>query len=186
MGEIPEDAVDEVERLTRLARNATDPDEADAYRDRREDVLEDHGYTARVREEGETAETLVLYPAEWTDDDGVVDLEAVDDLDRGIERRLAGRGEQGDWEEAEATNRDLVEAVRAEYGDVHAANAAAFADFMGNHYARPMETASETEIREFLSEYYPRNAWPTAEQAAVVERSLAVVFETADAEFPLE
>jgi hypothetical protein len=32
---------------------------------------------------------------------------------------------------------------------------------------------------EFLSEYFPRNAWPSADQQAVVEASLELVTEAA-------
>ncbi|MFQ3293397.1 MAG: hypothetical protein ACI8VE_000459, partial [Natrialbaceae archaeon] len=41
------------------------------------------------------------------------------------------------------------------------------------------------EIDEFLTEYFPRNAWPSAEQESVVETSLEYVFETTGVETPL-
>ena len=71
---------------------------------------------------------------------------------------------------------EIIEAVAERVGAVHAANARAFADFMGNHYARRVETATAAELREFLTEYYPRNAWPSDEQRDAVERSLEHVF----------
>ncbi|MFB6354074.1 MAG: rnhA operon protein [Halobacteriales archaeon] len=182
MTELPRDAIDEAVRLTHLARGAVDDDEAAAYRDERDAILDDHGYAARVREEDGQA-TLVCYPADWLADDAV-DPERIDDLDRAVERPLAGAGDPDDWAAIEAHNRGLAEAVGDRHGPVHGATAAAFADFMSNHYARRVETAGPRECREFLEEYLPRNAWPTDEQLAVAETSLELVFAAADAEPP--
>ncbi|ALG81483.1 DUF7108 domain-containing protein [Halanaeroarchaeum sulfurireducens] len=172
---LPASTVDEAVRLTRLARNAVDENEAAAHRERRAARLEEYGFTARVREE-ENGETLVCHPAEWLED-GVVDFTAVENTDRATEVPLSGRGEQGTWEDAEAENRTIVEAVREQDGAIHAKNARAFADFMGNHYAAPIADARATHIQEALREYYPRNAWPTDEQWAVVVESLRRTFE---------
>ncbi|MFB6124737.1 MAG: rnhA operon protein [Halanaeroarchaeum sp.] len=185
MPDLPEDAVEEATRLTRLAGDAVDETEASAYRERRDSLLAEYGYEARVREEDD-GETLVCYPSEWLDGDGTVDFDAVDDLDRGVERRLSGRGAQGDWASANEHNREIVATVADDHDPVHAENARAFADFMGNHYARPIPTATETELAEFLTEYYPRNAWPTDEQTAVVEQSLRIVFEKTGTSYPLD
>ena len=182
---LPTEAVEEAERLTRLARAAADPAEATAYRDHRADLLDEHGFTARVREEADGA-VLVCHPADWLDEDGVVDLAAVEDTDRAEEVRLSGRGEQGTYADAETTNADLVAAVREDGGDVHAANVRAFADYMGNHYASPIDAATETHVREFLEEYYPRNAWPSDEQQAVVRESLRRAFEKTETAYPLD
>lgn len=178
--ELPESAIDGVERLTRLARNAVDENEAAAYRARRTELLAEYCFTARVREDPDGGETLVCHPDEWLDDEGLVDYDAIEDTDRGIEVSLSGPGEQGTYDEAAAANRELVAAVRAEYGDIHAANARAFADFMSNHYATPIADAAGGQIREFLTEYYPRNAWPTDAERAVVVRSLRRVFEVVE------
>ncbi|MFB6268964.1 MAG: rnhA operon protein [Halobacterium sp.] len=179
MTDLPEDVVREAERLTRLARDAVDDNAADAYRDRRDDLLADHGFVAHVRE---SDDTLVCHPADWLDDDGTVRTGDVEDTDRAAEVSLAGPGEQGDYEEAVERNEELVERVRDEHGDVHGDNVAAFADFMNNHYARPLDTASDRERREFLDDYFPRNAWPTDEQREAVERSLDLAFEVAGAD----
>lgn len=182
---LPREAVAVAERLTRLARDAVDEAEASAYRDRRSTVLGDYGFTARVREDEDGA-TLVCHPAEWLDDDGVVDFEAIDDTDRATEVSLSGTGAQGEWAAAEARNSDIVEAVRETHGPIHAANARAFADFMGNHYATPIPSANAHHVREFLDEYYPRNAWPTEAERAVVEQSLRAVFEKTGTPYPLD
>ncbi|MFB6133045.1 MAG: rnhA operon protein [Halanaeroarchaeum sp.] len=182
---LPPSAVEEAERLTRLARDAVDEEEADAYRDRRASLLDEYGFTARVREDDD-GETLVCHPREWLDETGVVDVAAIEDTDRAAEVRLSGPDDQGVYEEAEDRNRPLVEAIREDHDPVHAANARAFADFMGNHYASPVDDATARHVREFLEEYYPRNAWPTDEQAAVVEASLRRLFEEADEPYPLE
>jgi len=177
MTDLPEDVVEEAERLTRLARDAVDDDAADAYRERRDELLADHGFVARVRD---TDDTLVCYPSEWIDDEGTVRLGDVEDTDRAAEVSLAGPGEQGDYEDAAARNAELVERVREEHGDVHGDNAEAFAEFMNNHYARPMDTASAHERERFLADFFPRNAWPSDEQRETVEESLELVFAVAE------
>ncbi|WP_232700899.1 DUF7108 family protein [Halobacterium wangiae] len=177
MTELPADVVDEAERLTRLARNAVDDNAAAAYRERRDDLLEEHGFVARVRDDDHT---LVCYPADWLDDEGAVQLADVEDTDRAAEVSIAGPGEQGDYDAAAERNAELVERVREAHGEVHGENAAAFATFMSNHYARPMDTASAREREEFLAEFFPRNTWPTEEQRQVVEDSLSYVFDAAE------
>jgi hypothetical protein len=180
--ELPADLIAEVERLTRLARAATDDAEADAYRTDREERLAEHDFTARVREE-DAGEILVLHPAEWVED-GTVRVDHVEDTDRAIERRLSGPGESGEFEAIDAHNREIVAGVEARADAVHGKNAAAFADFMGNHYVRRVETATGEEIREFLKWYFPRNAFPTEEQRDAVEESLRLVFEMTGREAP--
>jgi len=181
---LPESVVEEAERLTRLARDAVDEDEAAAYRDRRETLLDPHGYTARLRS-GDQGEVLVLHPAEWVED-GAVRVELVDDASRAVEVTLDGTGDPDEWEDVEAHNRELAEAVEAEHGPVHGANAHAFADFMGNHYARPIERATERQVREFLEDYFPRNAWPTDDQREAVGTTLELLFERVDRSTPGE
>lgn len=175
--DLPGDIVDEAEQLTRLARAATDHDERTAYEDRRETLVADHGYAARVREES-TREVLVLYPTEWLED-GIVRTDHIDDLDRAVERPLSGPGDPESWDAVDAHNRSVAAHVADFRGSVHGANAHAFADFMSNHYARPVESAGEREIAEFLTEYFPRNAWPSAEQKAEIETSIDLVFDAA-------
>lgn len=178
--DVPDDLIEEAERLTRLARDVPDPAEAAAHRDRRDDLLAEVGYTARYRTDDDT---LVLNPAEWFED-GVVRTERIDDLSRAIERPLSDAGADDEWRAVEEHNAALVERLDAEHGPVHAANGRAFADFMGNHYTRRVETASRRELREFLDEYYPRNAWPSERQKTVVEESLRLLFDAADADLP--
>ncbi|WP_327051491.1 DUF7108 family protein [Halomicrococcus gelatinilyticus] len=179
MADLPDDTVEEAERLTRLARNATDDDEREAYLAERESLLDPHDFTARVRSE-DTRDVLVLHPGEWTED-GTIRVERVDDTDRAAEIPLDGPGDPDDWDEVDEHNRAVAAAVGDAHGDVHGANAAAFADFMSNHYARPVESATDAEVQEFLTEYFPRNAWPTDEQKAVVDESVELVFESAGA-----
>lgn len=200
--DLPSAVAEEAARLTQLALDAADREtipvpyqtdvdetaaaEADLYRRRREELLDDYEYTARVREDREGGATLVCYPEEWLDENGTVRLD--DDLDtsRALERSLSGPGAQGDYESAAAENDTLVDAVREAQGDVHAANVRAFANFMENFYARPIDSATEPEVREFLEDYYRRNAWPTDEQAAVVAQSLRYAFELREERYPLD
>jgi hypothetical protein len=174
---LPREVADEAERLTRLARDAIDENEAAAYRERRADLLADHEYTSRIRGEN-TEETLVLHPSEWVVD-GSVHPDRIEDIDRGIEVPLEGAGDAEDWDAVDEHNAAVAQQVADEHGEVHGANARAFATFMSNHYARPVEEATERMREEFLSEYFPRNAWPSADQQAVVEASLELVTEAA-------
>ncbi|MFB6141243.1 MAG: rnhA operon protein [Halosimplex sp.] len=180
----PESVVEAAERLTRLAREAVDEEEAAAYRDDRDERLADHGYTSRVRED-ETRDVLVLHPETWLED-GEIRTDRIETIERGIEIPLSGPGEGDDWQEIDDYNREIAADVREEYGEDHAANVAALADFMGNHYAKPIDAATADELREFLAEYYPRNAWPTAAQRAVVEKSVDAAFDVADERCPLD
>ena len=170
--ELLDDVTARARTLTRRMREAIDDEERAAYREERAGLLAEHDYVSRVRED-DTGETLVLYPEEWVDD-GVVRVDRIEDTDRAIERSLSGVG-SADWETVEAHNRAVAERVRAEHGEVHGGNAHAFADFMSNHYAKRVETATPEEREEFREEYLPRNAWPTEAQREAVERSLRLV-----------
>ncbi|ELZ03256.1 DUF7108 family protein [Natrialba aegyptia] len=176
--ELPADVVDEAERLTRLARKTPDENEAAAYENRRADLLADHNFSARVREEGDAV--LVCHPEEWHDDDaGVIRTDRIDDLSRAIEIPLEGTGDPDDWDAVDAQNRDLVAQVRAAHGDTHGENARRLADFAGNHYAKPIQSLTAAELEEFLTEYVVRNAWPSDAQQAVLWESVELAFETA-------
>jgi len=180
-GTVPAAVADEAERLTRLAREAVDDNEAAARRERCDDLLAEYGFTARIRDDDGDA-VLVLHPEEWLVD-GVVDIERVDDTDRAVERRLSGTGDGEDWERVAAHNRRVAERVEREHGRPHGENADALATFASNHYAKPIGKLTPAEREEFLSEYFPRNAWPTAEQSAAVEESVDIVLDVArDAE----
>ena len=168
--ELPEPVIEKAERLTRRARAATDPEEGHSYRADRDSILEEHGFTARIRDDDDV---LVLHPEEWVED-GTIQIEAISDVDRAIEVPLSGEGDEG-WETIEAHNRRIARLVRERYGDVHGDTADAFADFMGNHHLRRIETATEREYEEFCTEYFVRNAWPTDEQKSNVERSLSLI-----------
>lgn len=180
MAELPDDVVEEATRLTKLARDAHDPNEATAYRDHRTELLDDHGFTARVRED-DAVETLVLHPAEWVED-GTIRPHRVEEVDRAVEVQIAGPESPDDWDAVEEHNRVVAARVREEYGKVHGDNADAFADFMGNHYAKPVEDATPEERAEFVEEYFVRNAWPSEAQKEVVAQSLEYVERAAKAE----
>ncbi|SNR59216.1 DUF7108 domain-containing protein [Halorubrum vacuolatum] len=107
-GHLPDEAVEEAERLTRLAREATDPAAARSYRDRRDALVEEYDYTPRLREEDDT---LVLYPSEWVEG-GTVQLDRVEDTDRAVEVSLSGPGDADRYREVAAYN-DAIAAVVA-------------------------------------------------------------------------
>jgi len=89
--DVPADTVDEAERLTRLARRTEDEAAAAFYRERRDELVTDHDYVPRLREEDDT---LVLYPDEWMDD-GTVQLDRIETTDRAVEVSLSGPGDAG-------------------------------------------------------------------------------------------
>lgn len=175
MTDLPEDVVDEAERLTRLARRASG-DEAEAYRRDRDERLAEHGYTARVREEDDT---LVCHPEEWLDERGLVRTERIHDLSRGVERSLSGPGDPDEWDVIAAHNSEIADQVADEYGDPHGETARALADFASNHYAKPIEALTETELAEFREEYFPRNAWPSEPQREHLSVSIEYTIEKA-------
>lgn len=182
MADLPIDIIESAERLTRLARRAVDENEAAAYRQERDETLAEYEYVAHVREE-ESETILVCYPDDWLDD-GTVQIDRIEDTDRAIERPLDGAGGDRDYEQIDGYNRGIVQEVRETAGQVHAANANAFADFMGNHYLRRVDSASAAAVEEFLTEYFPRNAWPSEEQRQIVRESLRLVFDVVDSPPP--
>lgn len=182
--ELPEDVVSEAERLTRLARSIETEDtkpatntasvaseEATVYRDKRDAMVAEHGYTARLRADDDT---LVLYPDEWLDGDTVV-VSRIADTDRAIEVSLATTVGEETFESIEQHNAAIIEQVEAEHGEDHAANLRAFADFMGNHYLRRIDEATADHISEFREEYYRRNVWPTDSQRTALDESLELL-----------
>ncbi|WP_227354775.1 DUF7108 family protein [Haladaptatus salinisoli] len=175
MAELPNDTISEAERLTHLAREAGD-DEAEAYRAERERLLAEHDFIARIRED-DARTVLVLHPAEWVED-GAIRVERIEDTGRAVEIPLDGPGDPDDWGEIDEHNRAVARTVRDAHGEVHGANAEAFADFMSNHYARPVESATAAEVDEFRTDYFRRNAWPSDAQKEVVEKSIELVFES--------
>jgi len=180
MSELPREVVTTAERLTRLARRAVDEQEAAAYERDRDERLAEYGFTARIRE---SDDTLVLHPSSWLED-GTVQMDRIEDTDRAVEVSLSGSGDPESWDTVEEHNAAVVDRVEERAGEIHAENARVFADFMGNHYARQMETATAEELEEFLREYYPRNAWPSDEQQAVVTQSLEYVFDVTETAMP--
>lgn len=184
MTELPPGVVDEAERLTRLARRVGDPDERAAYRERRTRLLDRHGYVARLRE---TDDTLVCHPERWVDETGTARPSAIDDTDSAVEIPLSGPGDPEAWDAVEADNAALVTAVAEtaeENASVHRATARAVADFAGNHYAKRIERLAPEEVTEFREEYFPRNAWPSERQRALLDRSLALLFDVAGVDPP--
>ncbi|WP_418284057.1 DUF7108 domain-containing protein [Halorubrum sp. DTA46] len=173
--DVPIDVVDEAERLTRLARETADDEAAAFYRDRRDALVTEHDYVPRLREDDDT---LVLYPDEWMDD-GTVQLDQIETTERAVEVSLSGPGDADRFREIAAYNDAVAEAVADAHGEVHADTARTFAAFMSNHYVRAVDDATPDMRAEFREEYLPRNGWPTDEQLAVLDESLAVIEEVA-------
>lgn len=150
-----------VEEAVRLTRFALSGDEG--ARERRDALAEEHGYRAWERDDG----TLVLHPAEWLDEDGVVDMDAFD-ADEAYEVPLDGGG----YEEARGANEALLEGFEDNAPEPDAFNARAFAEFCENHHATAVENVGEEHVEEFLEEYYVRNVWASDEAEERVEESL--------------
>ncbi len=181
---LPTAVIDDAERLRRLERNAIDPDERAVYATRRERLLEHHEYTDHIRDD-DGDEVLVLHPDEWHDsEEGVIRTDRIEDLSRAVEVPLDGPGAPEEWETIDEQNRSLAEQVREDHGPVHGATAEALADFMSNHYAKPITNASSDELEEFRTDYFVRNAWPSAEQTQSLDESVELVFETAGVSMP--
>ena len=175
---LPEDVIERAETLTRRARRAVDENERTAYLGERDALLADHEYEARIRED-DAGDTLVVYPSAWIED-GTIQIERIDDTDRGIERPLSGPDPDADWDVVDEHNREIAATVRKRHGTVHGKTAASFADFMSNHYAKPIGSATPAEREEFRTEYFPRNAWPSATQREQVEESIRLTVEAAE------
>ena len=180
--DLPRDVADEVERLTRLKRTTVDDNEATAYEQRRDDLLDEHDFTSRIRDD-DGDDVLVLHPEEWHED-GVIRTDRIEDIDRAVEIPLEGTGDPDEWDDVDAHNRDLVATVRDTHGDVHGNNAAILADFAGNHYAKPIESLTGDDLAEFCTDYFVRNAWPSDDQQEVIAESIELIFETADERVP--
>lgn len=174
---LPNNVLTAVSALARKERDADDEQRAQRFHQRRDTLLAEHGYSSRIRED-DAGVTLVCYPRAWVSG-GAVDRDRIDDLEAAVEVPIEGAGDPDDWDEIAAANRDIAEAVAAEHGPVHGANARAFAAFMSNHRARNVATATDQDRTEFREEYYVRNVWPTADERAVVDRSLELVQEIA-------
>lgn len=181
---LPADVIEEAERLTRIARETPDENEATARRQRRDELLAPYDYTARIRDD-DGDDVLVCHPAEWHDDAaGVIRTDRIDDLSRAVEIPLEGTGDPDEWDRIDAHNRDLAKRVRTRHGDVHGDTATALADFVSNHYAKRLEELTAAELREFREEYFVRNAWPSDDQRDVVDESIELVFEMANRSVP--
>ncbi|WP_049926848.1 DUF7108 family protein [Halopiger goleimassiliensis] len=180
--ELPRDVVQEAERLTRLERTVPDEDEASAHAERRAELLDDHDFTARIRDD-DGDDVLVLHPAEWQED-GVIRTDRIEDVSRAEEIPLEGTGDPDEWDDVDAHNRSLVEDVRTAHGEVHGDNAAALADFVGNHYAKTIESLTAAELAEFRYDYFVRNAWPSEKQRDAIDESIGLVYETAGEPVP--
>lgn len=178
---LPDEIVMQTERLTLRARGAEeagDTERAESARHRRDELLAIHDYHAIERGD----DTLVLHPREWIED-GKVRPDRIDETERAIERQLVDTGEKADtdtdWEVIADHNRKIAARVTEQYGEIHGANAKALADFMSNHYATPIENATQMILAEFRTEYFPRNAWPSEKQCAVIDQSIEMTLETA-------
>lgn len=161
------------EEAIAVARRIGSPDEAE---DALAPLLAPYQLVPRIRIDGDSA-VLVCYPEAWRDE-GEIQIEAIDNIDRAIELPLTGAADEA-WAEITARNAHVVEQVAEQYGSPHTANARAFATFMENHRARPIAHANDADIEEFLEEYYPRNVWPRAEEAAVIETSVELACQVA-------
>ncbi|AFZ73699.1 DUF7108 family protein [Natronobacterium gregoryi] len=182
--ELPADVVEEAERLTRLERTVADDNEATAHAKRREELLDNHGFTSRIRDD-DGDDVLVCHPAAWIED-GLVRTDRVEDTSRAVEIPLEGTGDPDDWNEVDAHNREIATVVRERHGGVHGDNAAALADFVGNHYAKSIESLTAEELAEFRTEYFVRNAWPSKKQRTVIDESIELIYETVGEAVPGE
>ena len=161
--------VNEAARLSRVALSGDDVTREDA-RTERDELAAEHGYEARVRED----RVLVLHPAGWLDEDGVVDMDAFD-ADEAYEVPLDGGG----YDEARAYNNTLLEEFEGDASEADVFNARAFAEFCENHHATAVKNVGEEHVREFIDYYYVRNVWASEEAEERVEESLRLLLREA-------
>ena len=177
--ELPAEVIETAANLARASRAAGTPERITALEEQREALLDQYGYTSRIREDDDGV-TLVCYPDDWVSD-GTVDVAGIEDTDAAVELRIAGAGDPDDWQDVADRNRRVAEQVADEHGPVHGANARAFAEFMNNHRAREVATATEEYRTEFREEYFVRNVWPSEAQEAAIEESLELLLQIATA-----
>lgn len=171
------DLVERIAELTRQVRRADGP-EADRIERIREGFLDVMDAHVHVRED-DTGTVLVVYPADWRAGD-TVEPDHIDDPTRAVEVPLEGVAGDDAWSAVMDYNTTIVDQVTERHGPVHGANAEALATYLGNHHLRRIDEVTEEELRDFLDEYYPRNVWPTDEEAAVVRQSVRLTREAAD------
>lgn len=157
-------------RILELTRQLRDESNSD-LETRRVRLLDAAGVCAYERED-EHGTTLVLYPSDWVGDDGLVDPASVDDLEAAVELPLETRRTEEMWDEIEAHNRAVAEAVTDRHGPVHGATASTLGTYLGNHHLRRIENATAAELQTFREDYLVRNAWPSHEQLTLLGRSL--------------
>lgn len=162
--------------MTRAARRATHANPR-VIRERREALLDRNDYTARVREE-KSGPVLVCYPDAWVEN-GEFQPDRLKSTENAVEAPLYSGPDGDGWAAIKAHNEEIAETVAEQFGEPHGANAAAFGTYMANHHAARIEAATATDVKAFLGEYFPRNAWPSATQADAIETSLEAVFEVA-------
>lgn len=175
---LPDDVVARARELTRCARRdggLSGAPAPEAALEQRDALLADHGYVARVRDDA----TLVLHPADWLDG-GTVDPERID-TDDAVTTPLDAPPDDSAADPA-ARNLAVVERVRDRHGAPHGATAAAFAEYMTNHHAKPIAHATAREIETFREEYFVRNAWPSDAQRAQLDASITHILAAAEAE----
>lgn len=173
---VDDEVVDRLTELTQRLRATTDERRAEIDRQRQR-LLEANDLRSHVREENEGV--LVLYPEGWSDVGGTVDPSRVSGPDEAVEIPLDASGDEKDWEAIEEHNHQIASAVKARYGPVHGATASALATYLSNHHLRRIEDATESELAVFREDYFVRNAWPDAEQQALLERSVAFTLQVA-------
>lgn len=182
-GELPARTVERARQLAREEWHAQ-AERAIQCRHERARLLHEHGYTSRIRTD-ESGATLVCYPREWVVD-GSVDPDRIEDLDRAIEQSIAGPGDPDEWEDIAVQNRAVANRVHDVHGPVHGSNAEALATYMSNHHAKLIAEATQPELEQFRTEYYPRNVWPTDRERAALEESIDLTRELATPDAPEE
>lgn len=160
-----------VDRLTELTRRARAGDDEAASRRKR--LLESVDAHLHVREDDDGA-TLVVYPASWMTDDGRVDPTRIEDVDTAIERPLDDGDDPDEdaWAAIDAHNQAVAAEVTRRHGPVHGETATALATYLSNHHLVRIEAATPRQLETFREDYFVRNAWPTAQQRALVGRSI--------------
>lgn len=165
-----DETVDRIVSLTRAIRDAEDQAEQAHHERRRAKLLEAIDRRLHVREDDDGA-WVILYPAAWMDD-GTVDPDSIDDRTRAIERPVDPAAIERSFEVVDRHNRRVASAVERRFGPTHGETVDALATYLSNHHLTRIGDATPEQLQTFRRDYFIRNAWPTGEQRALVDRSI--------------
>lgn len=166
-------AIDRVVELTRALEATNDSETVSTLNDRRARLLDRLELHLHLREE-DAGKVLVLYPSSWIED-GVVDPGRIESVNEAIEIPLFPSVTEDDWAEVHESNMSLADEIEARFGPVHGENIRSLGTYLSNHHLTRFEDMTDEQCSVFRDDYFVRNVWATAEQKAMLDRSLTII-----------